>query len=239
MNDNAALSDLAEINFLPPLKGMDAEAGDGALDIICLSRLRWDFPRQRPQHLMSRSARERRVFYVEEPVFSETIPWVDIKRRECGVFVVTPHLREGPDDAEAPAVEQALLLDELFLEYEVCDYILWYYTPTAMAFTWRLDPLLVVYDCMNETSAFKSAPANAKQREAELLNLADVVFTNGYSVYEAMRHLHHNIHPFPVDEALVPVDEALAPGAWDDAWARMMNLISLTFKNRYSADRGN
>jgi glycosyltransferase involved in cell wall biosynthesis len=146
---------------------------------------------------MIRSARERRVFYVEEPVFGETIPGLDIRRRDCGVFVVTPHLREGPDDPEAPAMEQALLLDELFLEYKICDYILWYYTPTAIAFTWRLDPLLVVYDCMYESSAFKSAPPGVKQRESELLKLADLVFTGGYGLYEAKRRLHHNIHPFP------------------------------------------
>jgi len=29
------------------------------------------------------------------------------------------------------------------------------------------------------------------------------------------------------------VDEALVSGAWDEAWARMMNLIDLTFKKRY------
>jgi len=146
---------------------------------------------------MSRSARERRVFFVEEPVFGATVSGLDIRRRDCSVFVVTPHLREESDDAEAPAVEQALLLDELFLEYEVCDYILWYYTPTAVAFTWRLDPLLVVYDCMDEPSAFKSAPTGAKRREAELLKLADVVFTRGHGLYEAKRRLHHNVHPFP------------------------------------------
>jgi UDP-galactopyranose mutase len=145
---------------------------------------------------MSRSARERRVFFVEEPVFGSTVPGLDIRRRDCGVFVVTPRLREGADDAEAPLIEQALLLDELFLDYEVCDYILWYYTPTALAFTWRLDPLLVVYDCMGEPSAFKSAPKGAKRREAELLKLADVVFTGG-QLYEAKRRLHHNVHPFP------------------------------------------
>jgi hypothetical protein len=71
------------------------------------------------------------------------------------------------------------LLDELFLEYEVCDYILWRYAPTAAPFTWRLDPLLVVYDCMDEPSAFKSSPPAGKWREAELLKLADVVFTSG------------------------------------------------------------
>jgi UDP-galactopyranose mutase len=168
---------------------------------------------------MSRSARERRVFFVEEPVFGKMIPGLYVKRRDCGVFVVTPHLREGLDDAEAFAMEQALLLDELFLEYKICDYILWYYTPTAMAFTWRLDPLLVVYDCMDEPSAFRPAPPSATQREAELLKLADVVFTGGYSLYEAKRSLHHNIHPCPsgVDlehfrqarrEIAEPVDQA-------------------------------
>ena len=29
------------------------------------------------------------------------------------------------------------------------------------------------------------------------------------------------------------VDETLASGAWDETWARMMNLIDLTFKKRY------
>jgi hypothetical protein len=221
MSDNAAIIDLA--------------------DMICLTRLRWDFARRRPQHLMSRSARERRVFYVEDPVFSEPIPGLDIRRGECGVFVVTPHLREGPDDVEAPAMEQALLLDELFLEYDLCDYVLWYYTPAAMAFTWRLDPLLVVYDCIDEPPSLKSGksgnstPPSAKQREVELLKLADVVFTSGHSLYESMRHLHHNIHLFP---GPFPVDETPASSnAWDDAWTRMMNLINLTFNNRYSEDR--
>jgi UDP-galactopyranose mutase len=139
---------------------------DGLPDIVCLSGLQWDFAGRRLQRLMSRSALERRVFFVEEPVFSAAVSGLDIRRRDCGVFVVTPHLREGPDDPETPSVEQALLLDELFLEYEVCDYILWYYTPAAVAFTWRLDPLLVVYDCVNEPAAFKCAPPGAKRREA-------------------------------------------------------------------------
>ena len=38
------------------------------LDLLCFSHLRWDFVFQRPQHLMIRFARERRVFYIEEPV---------------------------------------------------------------------------------------------------------------------------------------------------------------------------
>ncbi len=37
--------------------------------LLCFSHLRWDFVWQRPQQLMSRFARERRVYFIEEPVF--------------------------------------------------------------------------------------------------------------------------------------------------------------------------
>lgn len=183
----------AEMNYTPLSRG----AVDDPPEIVCLSLLQWDFAGQRAQRLMSLSARERRVFFVEEPVFGARVPGLDIKRSDCGVCVVTPHLCEGSDDAEAPAAEQALLLDELFLEYGVCDYILWYYTPAALAFTWRLDPLLVVYDCMDELSALDSSPPAAKRREAELLKLADVVFTSRHGLDEAKRRFHHNVYPLP------------------------------------------
>ena len=42
-------------------------------DLVCLSHLRWDFVYQRPHHLMSRFARQQRVFFVEEPVFEPGI----------------------------------------------------------------------------------------------------------------------------------------------------------------------
>jgi hypothetical protein len=40
-------------------------------DLICFSHLRWEFVYQRPQHLLSRCAMKRRVFFVEEPVFGD------------------------------------------------------------------------------------------------------------------------------------------------------------------------
>ena len=93
-------ADGAEMNYIPQLGG----AVDDPPEIVCLSRLRWDFAGQRAQHLMSRSARERRVFFVEEPVFGATVPGLNIRRGDCGVFVVTPHMCEGADDAEARPV---------------------------------------------------------------------------------------------------------------------------------------
>ena len=42
-----------------------------ALPIYCFSHLRWGGVFQRPQHLMSRFARTRPVFFIEEPVIPE------------------------------------------------------------------------------------------------------------------------------------------------------------------------
>ena len=45
------------------------------------SHLRWNFVYQRPQHLLSRLARGRRVYFFEEPVFSPGEPGWTVPRR--------------------------------------------------------------------------------------------------------------------------------------------------------------
>lgn len=67
----------------------------------------------------------------------------------------------------------------------------------AVSFTNHLKPLAVVYDCMDELSAFQGAHPQLKANESALLNRANVVFTGGHSLYEAKQHQHHNIHAFP------------------------------------------
>jgi len=166
-------------------------------DYICFSHLRWDFVYQRPQHLLSRCARDRRVFYVEEPVFSITEPKMEVTRRDCGVHIVTPHLPCNLSDLEITATLQALVIDDLLIDHNIKEYVLWYYTPMALSFTECLEPLAIIYDCMDELSAFKNPPKGLKELEAELLRKADLVFTGGHSLYQAKRHLHSNIHPFP------------------------------------------
>ena len=58
-------------------------------------------------------------------------------------------------------------------------------------------PELVIYDCMDELSAFKFAPAELKLMEAELFKKSQIVFTGGYSLYHAKKSSHNNIYPFP------------------------------------------
>ncbi|HEX8474727.1 MAG TPA: glycosyltransferase family 1 protein [Pyrinomonadaceae bacterium] len=166
-------------------------------DLVCLSHLRWNFVYQRPQHLLGRCAKERRVFFVEEPILGEGPLRLDVTQSEEGVYVVVPHLPEGLlSDVAVEAVQQALI-DRLFAEHNIREHILWYYTPMALGFTRHLKPLAVVYDCMDELSAFKNAPRALRDREAELFRRADLVFTGGQTLYEAKRHQHANVHAFP------------------------------------------
>jgi UDP-galactopyranose mutase len=165
-------------------------------DLVCLSHLRWNFVFQRPQHLLSRFARERRVFFFEEPVYDRKQPRLHVTRSPEGVWVAVPHLPEGLDEHQALAMQRALL-DELLARHDVRRYVSWYYTPMALPFTRHLEPWAVAYDCMDELSAFRGAPPALLHREAELLERADVVFTGGQSLYEAKRDRHPSVHAFP------------------------------------------
>jgi len=166
-------------------------------DLICFSHLRWDFVYQRPQHLLKRSARERRVFFVEEPIFDNGSMRIEIHERETNLKVVVPHLPEGLRSEVAKTAVLHDMIQRLLVDNNIQQYLAWYYTPMALDFTRHLRPLAVIYDCMDELSAFKGAPQSLTQREGELFKMADLVFTGGQSLYEAKRHQHHSIFPFP------------------------------------------
>ncbi|ARV59555.1 UDP-galactopyranose mutase [Nostocales cyanobacterium HT-58-2] len=166
-------------------------------DIVCLSHLRWNFVYQRPQHLLVRCAQARRVFFIEEPIFIPEPLWrLEISQDKSGVVVVVPHLPEGLSQ-EAVNIDLQVLIDSFFTEYEIYNYIFWYYTPMAIAYTRHLQPMIVVYDCMDELSAFKGAPPALKNNEAELFRRADLVFTGGQSLYESKVNQHPNVYAFP------------------------------------------
>ncbi|HEX8637619.1 MAG TPA: glycosyltransferase family 1 protein, partial [Pyrinomonadaceae bacterium] len=166
-------------------------------DIICLSHLRWDFVYQRPQHLLSRFARNARVFFFEEPIFTDEPTQLKITSREDNLRVVVPNI--SPADRESRDVNeiQRELLDEFLESQSVSDFVLWFYTPMAMNFAAHIEPAATVFDCMDELSAFKSAPPELIENERRLMEKADIVFTGGQSLYEAKRDRHANIHAFP------------------------------------------
>jgi len=167
------------------------------IDLVCFSHLRWDFVYQRPQHLMSRFAKQFRTFFIQEPVFHNSEDTLQVKINEANILVVTPHLNSAFTDRQSILTRQKQLLNIFFMEKKIEKFIAWYYTPMALKISSHLKPNMVVYDCMDELSAFKFAPAELKIMEAELFSKAQVVFTGGQSLYEAKKHAHPNIYPFP------------------------------------------
>jgi len=177
-------------------------------DLICISHLRWDFVWQRPQQLLSRLAKQYRVVFVEEPVTDTEIdqPYLETyPGRTPGAEPVTvarlhypsnDHYWIGHNDERTQRDYEQLLLDYLERE-EIHHPIVWLYTPMAAPFVPALEPLLLIYDVMDELAAFKGAPAELKASDRHLLQAADLVFTGGASLYRARQPYHDNIHLFP------------------------------------------
>lgn len=185
-------------------------------DLVCFSHLKWDLVFQRPQHLLTRFARERRVFYVEEPVWGDGPARMEVQKREGGLHVARPHLPwwDGKEDVDATV---RAMVDALLDDHEVREFVLWYYTPMALGYSDHLRGLATVYDCMDELSAFRGAHPALAGRERELLRRADLVFTGGASLYEAKRGLHPAVHLFASSIDAEHFGQARgAPGEPDD-----------------------
>ena len=165
--------------------------------LLCFSHLRWNFVYQRPQHLLSRAARNLGVFYIEEPIFADEGAAPRIVRDEaCGVAVVTPVLRQGLSSDQIRA-ELRRVVSDLVTTVQPSRWLGWYYTPMALEFTRHVTPDLCIYDNMDELSAFAGAPKGLLDLEQELITKSDLMFVGGQSLYEAKRRRHDNIHVFP------------------------------------------
>lgn len=163
--------------------------------LIVLSHLRWDFVTQRPQHLMTRAARDYEVRFVEEPLWVDGgLPHSDVFARG-DITVVQPILPHGTDPAAAVDFQRSVV--DVLVEKAAGPVILWFYTPMALPFARHVTADLVVFDKMDELSAFHNPPPLLLELEQELIDLADVVFTGGASMHEAAAHRHANIHCFP------------------------------------------
>ncbi|MFT3859573.1 MAG: FAD-dependent oxidoreductase [Aquabacterium sp.] len=166
--------------------------------LIVFSHLRWHFVYQRPQHLLTRLARQYRVIYVEEPMKDPGPPRLERMHVAPNVDLLkplTPIEAPGFHDDQLSLLKP--MLDEFMRQELIDDYLVWLYTPMALPLLTSLRPRAIVYDCMDELSAFKGAPRQMQQREAALLKCADLVLTGGPSLYEAKRDLHPNVLCLP------------------------------------------
>ena len=140
-----------------------------------------------------RAAPSFEVIFLEEPVFGD---WVAELRVDMvdGVRLALPHLPHGLSDQARDAALTTLVATLLEGQPPA---IFWYYTPAAVAFSRHLPRALTIYDNMDELSAFRGASPDLLRLEQELIDTADLVFTGGWSLYEAKRSRHPSVHSLP------------------------------------------
>lgn len=180
--------------------------------LIVFSHLRWDFVYQRPQQLMSRLARHYRIFFIEETEptekpgqlewqVSQPLPQLTVLRLRA--TVEKRGFGQGAEETQAMREKLA----ELRRQHP--NHIAWLYTPMAMPLLDALDPAMVIYDCMDELSAFMNPPAGLLELERMLLGRANLVFTGGPSLYASKRGLNAHVHCFPSSVDLAHFRKAL------------------------------
>ncbi len=146
---------------------------------------------------MSAFVQRRPVTFWEEPLFENGHAGAFLRVETCertGVRIATPVLPEGLGQDAQQSRLRTLLAD---YAGQAQRWIRWYYTPMMLPFSRDLPAACTVYDCMDELANFRFAPPELTTLESELFDIADVVFTGGFSLYEAKRARHKNIHPFP------------------------------------------
>lgn len=159
--------------------------------------LRWQGVWQRPNHLLSRVAREVPVIVLEEPLAGAPGEGdEDLVRELDGVVVVTPRRAGRPSDAldeRALATVRQLVGGRRPL--------VWLYTPMMLALADAFPGAPLVFDKMDELAKFAHADPRIAPRERELLGRADLVFTGGRSLYRTVeeRTARARCYPSGVD----------------------------------------
>lgn len=162
---------------------------DKPYDMIVFCHLRWDFVYQRPQHIISRLAKNYKILVVEEPVNYEQgeKSIFSVRQINSQIDICQPRVNRMEDIG--PYLKKHLQISDFSAG--------WFYSAAFIQVLETLDFESVVYDCMDELTLFKGASPQLIEQENQLLAAADVVYTGGKSLYESKRQKHHNVFCFP------------------------------------------
>lgn len=183
----------------PP--NQDAAQLDSPLLVHC--HLCWDWVWQRPQQFISRLSRRHKVLFVEtvapDPELAAPLARFRVLSEFPNVTVLRLQFPKWKwDDGDYVDLERRRLVQDFVagpLGKGFENPIQWFYDPMAVpAFAGQMGEILTVYDCMDELSKFRGAPAGIVEREMDLLERANVVFTGGRRLFEIKSQLHDNCH---------------------------------------------
>ena len=157
-------------------------------DLLVFSHLRWSQSLQRPHHIMSRYAKHRRVFYIEEALESEVASaYLHSQQSHEGVTIIVPYFPSGLSEASINEVIK-MLLCEFLEEEQIYRFVSLYHTPKALTYSIHLKPTLVLFDYLDTTSS---------ALEEYLIDIAHIVFACGSSLFETKKNGRMKFFQYP------------------------------------------
>jgi len=200
-------------------------------NLLCFSHLRWDFLLQRPQQLLLRFAEHNNIYYVENPVFdAKEDSYLSFGTRSETLWKMVPHLRPGLTSSQITKC-LSQLIDGFLENAKLEDWTFWYYTASALSFTKKYKPGIIIYDCMDEVSMFRRCPEDMSILEKKLVEKADLIFTQSYTLPTSKKVFHPSVYPFPSIDFLQNTVQTLS---WDDTYTAMAHLIRDTSAGKTS-----
>ena len=170
-------------------------------DLVVLSHLPWTWVWQRPQHLVSRLAAGRRTWFVEQPVRADVDTPV-MRHIQTGpvhrVWLEVPHeVRIG----DSPLLPFELYGDQLtaLLGDAATGSDVWLYSPMALDLAISMSPRVLVYDVMDDLSAFADGGDYMRDLQQRALRRADLTFAGGRSLRRVAAQVRgpEGVHLFP------------------------------------------
>lgn len=198
-------------------------------DIICISSVDWDPIWTRKQQVMSRLPRSNRILYVEPPIsllspFKDPTCWKKWRAWQKGlrqwrenIYLYPPPVFFPFGNVYRPVnwLNQTWLAPWVRTAARTLGFrrpILWTYLPNTADLVGKLGEKLVVYDCVDEHSAYTGfRPATVWVLEKRLLRRADIVFVTAQGLYETKKPHCREIHLIPNAADVTHFRRALDP----------------------------
>ena len=146
--------------------------------IVAGLHLRWDGVWQRPNHILARLSERVPVLVIEEPLTGAEDASLAVRGN---VTVLTPARRALGDTVEVSTIDSA----RAWLGARTP--AVWLYSPMMLPLADAFAGAPLIYDKMDQLSAFLHADPRLSTREDALLERATAVFAGGASLWESVR----------------------------------------------------
>jgi len=184
-------------------------------EIICLSTVDWDPIWTRKQQVMSRLPASNRILYVEPPIsllspFKDPACWKKwrlwregLRQWSENIYLYSPPVIApfGNIYRQVNRVNQGWLAPFIRRAAKKLNFrqpLLWTYLPNSADLIGKLEEKLVIYDCVDEHSAYTGFnPETVWSLEKKLLQQADIVFTTAQGLYEKRKPYSKEIYLIP------------------------------------------